>query len=234
MSQTRQTQFGAEMTQLDAMIARLGGAAEEQLGLALDAMANRDATLARQVIAADRDLDAMEADIDRHVADIFSRRQLMAADLRVTLSSLKIASALERVGDLAKNTSRRSLALTAHEPLPVVPGIVRLGRETLELVSLALEGYSRRDAGMAHEAWLRDEALDHTYNGLMREIIGAMEDAGTRIALHAQCLFIAKNLERVGDHATFVAETTHWIVTGEQLADLRPKGPPDGLLGAAE
>ena len=228
------TQFATEMQQLDALVARLGGAAEEQLSRAIDAMEARDTEAADAVIAEDRALDAMEAEIDRHVALTFTRRQPMASDLRVVLSSVKIASAMERVGDLAKNTARRSKLLVERPALRLVGPIVRFGRETLDLFSASLEGYVQRDAEMAAAVWVQDERLDHTYNTLMREITAAMADMPDAIPLYTQLMFIAKNMERIGDHATFIAEMVHFIVTGAPLTEDRPKGPPDGVpLGDA-
>lgn len=228
----RVTHFATEMQQLDATLAKLGGAAEDQLGRAIDAMQNRDSALAEQVIAGDKALDVMESEIEALVAQTFVRRQPMATDLRVTLSSIKIASAMERIGDLAKNTSRRSLTLTSNPPIRLVGPIARFGRETLDLFSASLEAYIQRDAAAAADVWVRDQDLDHTYNGLMREILLQMEQDPSHIPLYTQMLFISKNMERIGDHSTFIAEMTHYIVTGTSLPDERPKGAPDGLLGA--
>lgn len=230
----RVTHFATEMQQLDATLAKLGGAAEEQLGRAIDALQSRDSALAEEVIAGDKALDAMEAEIERLVAQTFVRRQPMATDLRVTLSSIKIASAMERVGDLAKNTARRSLTLTGNAPLRLVGPIVRFGKQSLDLFGASLEAYLQRDAKAAAEVWVQDERLDLTYNGLLREIITEMEQAPANIPLFTQMMFISKNMERIGDHSTFIAEMTHYIVTGTPLTDDRPKGPPDGLLGAGD
>lgn len=227
---TRTTQFATELQRIDASIARIGGMAEEQLAHALDALQSRDIGLAEQVIESDKAIDEMEAEIDDLVADVFVRRQPMAADLRTSLSSVKVASAIERIGDMAKNTARRSKTLTESPPLKLLAPIIRFGRETLNQFSASLEAYSRRDPELALEVWKQDEKLDDLYNGLMREIIAAMEASPSQIPLYTQAMFISKNMERIGDHATFIAETTHYIVTGERMKDERPKGTPDGLL----
>ncbi len=226
--------FESEMQQLITSVAKLGGAAEEQLGRALDALQRRDAGLAAEVIAGDAGLDAMEADIEKQVAGLFVRRQPMATDLRVSLSSIKIASAIERVGDLAKNTARRSLVLDEQPALKILQPILRFGKETLAQFSECMEGYAARDVGRAMEVWKRDEQLDLLYNSLMADIMAEMEQSPSQIPLYTQTMFISKNMERIGDHATFIAEMTHYIVTGAPPAEDRPKGPPDGSFGMAK
>ncbi len=220
--------FQREMNALDAAISEFGGAAEDQLSRALDALVRRDAALAETVIAGDRALDAMETRIGRETAAMFTRRQLMAGDLRTVLAIIKIASTIERIGDLAKNTARRSLVLTAHPPLRTVSAVARLGRETMMQFSESLDALGQRDRDMALAVWRHDEELDNLYNGLQREIVQEMAaDPGT-VARNTQLLFIAKNMERIGDHATFVAEMAHYIVTGRHIEEKRPKGLPDG------
>jgi phosphate transport system protein len=190
--------------------------------------------LAQEVVAGDVALDEMEADIEKMVADLFVRRQLMATDLRVTLSSIKIASAIERVGDLAKNTARRSLALNDQPALKIVAPILRFGKETLDMFSDCLEAYANRDTELAIAVWKRDEQLDLLYNSLMRDIIAEMEQTPSQIPLFTQTMFISKNMERIGDHATFIAEMTYYIVTGAPPKEDRPKGPPDGLMSMSK
>ena len=226
--------FQTEMDELMNAVAKMGGAAEEQLGQALEAVQRRDGTQAQAVVAADATLDQMESDIDKQVATMFVRRQPMATDLRVTLSSIKIASAIERVGDLAKNTARRSLILNDQPALKIVQPILRFGKETLDQFSDCLEAYANRDTEAAMAVWKRDEQLDVLYNNLMSEIIAEMEASPTQISLLTQTMFISKNMERIGDHATFIAEMTYYIVTGAPPAEDRPKGPPDGSFGAAK
>jgi len=223
--------FESEMQKLITSVAKLGGAAEEQLGRALDAVQRRDAGLAHEVVVGDAALDQMEADIEKQVAGLFVRHQPMATDLRVALSSIKIASAIERVGDLAKNTARRSLVLDEQPALKIVQPILRFGKETLDQFSECLEAYATRDVDMAMAVWKRDEQLDLNYNSLMADIIAEMEQAPSQIPLFTQTMFISKNMERIGDHATFIAEMTCYIVTGAPPAEDRPKGPPDGSFG---
>ena len=220
--------FQAEMNALDAAISQFGGAAEDQLSRALDAMVRRDTALAREVIAGDKALDATELKIGRETAAMFTRRQLMAADLRTVLAIIKIASTIERIGDLAKNTARRSLVLSEHPPLKTVAAVARLGQETMTQFSESLDAFAQRDDALAMTVWRKDEELDNLYNGLQREIVEEMGAHPEAVAQNTQLLFIAKNMERIGDHATFVAEMAHYIVTGQPMDEKRPKGMPDG------
>lgn len=220
--------FQAEMNALDTAISQFGGAAEEQLAQALDALVQRDAELAAKVIAGDKALDAMEMQIGRDTASMFTRRQLMAGDLRTVLAIIKIASTIERIGDLAKNTARRSITLSEHRPLKTVSAVARLGRDTMTQFSASLDAFAQRDDAMALAVWRDDQDLDNLYNGLQREIIHEMAENSSDIAQNTQLLFIAKNMERIGDHATFVAEMAHYIVTGMPMEEKRPKGVPDG------
>jgi len=220
--------FQAEMTALDTAISQFGGAAEDQLSRALDAMVQRDTAAAQTVIAGDKALDAMEMQIGRDTAAMFTRRQLMAGDLRTVLAIIKIASTIERIGDLAKNTARRTMVLNDHRPLKTVSAVARLGRDTMTQFSASLDAFAQRDDAMAMTVWRKDEELDNLYNGLQREIIHEMGANPGDVAQNTQLLFIAKNMERIGDHATFVAEMAHYIVTGLAMEEKRPKGVPDG------
>ena len=220
--------FQMEMNALDASISQFGGAAEDQLSRALDALVNRDTALAHEVVAGDKALDAMETQIGRDTAAMFTRRQLMAGDLRTVLAIIKIASTIERIGDLAKNTARRSVVLSEHPPLKTVAAVARMGRETMVQFSESLDAFGQRDDAMAMAVWRKDEELDNLYNGLQREIVQELAASPADVAQNTQLLFIAKNMERIGDHATFVAEMAHYIVTGLAIEEKRPKGVPDG------
>jgi len=196
--------FETEMQKLIGSVAKLGGAAEEQLSRALDAVNRRDGAFAQQVIEGDQALDVMEADIEKQVAGLFVR------------------------------TARRSLMLNDHPTLKIVAPILRFGKETLGQFSECMEAYAQRDVDLAMAVWKRDEQLDLLYNSLMSDIIGQMAEEPEQIPLYTQTMFISKNMERIGDHATFIAEMTYYIVTGAPPAEDRPKGPPDGLFAAAK
>lgn len=216
--------FDDELRELSAGLSKMGGLAEEQLAKALEAVEQRDDRLADEVIAADEKLDVMEAKLEESAVQTLALRQPMAADLRQVVAALKIASTLERIGDLAKNIAKRAKVLSNAQPLRVSGSIVRMGRLTQSLLSEVLDAWATRDTALAVSVWNRDVEIDEMYNSLFRELITYMMEDPRVIGLCSQLLFVAKNLERIGDHATFVAEMTHFVVEGEPLGDDRPKG----------
>ena len=223
-----------ELNALDSSVAEMGGAAEEQLRRAIEALSSRDTALAREVIAGDRKIDDMEDRLDRDTAMLFARHTLMASNLRRVLATLKVTSTIERIGDLAKSSARRSIILSENPPLRSVAAVVRLGQQTQLQCAEALDAFAQRDAKLARAVWEKDEELDNLYNGLQREIVEAMSSSPGEALQCTQLLFLAKNLERIGDHATFIAEMTLFILTGEKIGDQRPKGAPDGSREALE
>lgn len=222
------TTLELELEALDSSIAQMGGAAEEQLGRAIEALRGRDTELAREVIAGDARIDTMEDRLDRDTAMIFSRHTLMATNLRRVLATIKVCSTIERIGDLAKSSARRSIILSENPPLRSVAAVVRLGQQTQIQCAEALDAFAHRDEKLSRAVWAKDEELDNLYNGLQREIVEAMSSSPSEALQCTQLLFLAKNMERIGDHATFIAEMTLYILTGEKIGDQRPKGAPDG------
>ena len=231
MSHERQhivSAFDEDLQALGARISEMGGLAEEQLVQALEAVANRDSELAEKVIRSDKRLDAMEHALEEAAIQIMALRQPMANDLREVVAAIKISSTLERVGDLAKNIAKRAVYVNQQQPLKVSSSIVRMGRQTQRLLAETLDAYTARDTGLAVSVWERDVEIDEMYNSIFRELITYMMEDPRVIGLCSQLLFVAKNLERIGDHATFIAEMTHYVVEGEPLGDDRPKA---GELG---
>lgn len=222
--------FDEDLQALGAQIAEMGGLAEEQLTRALEAVANRDSELADAVIAADKRLDYMEHTLEDAAIQIMALRQPMAGDLREVVSAIKISSTLERIGDLAKNIAKRAKFVNQAQPLKVSSSIVRMGKQTQRLVSDTLDAYTARDTALALAVWERDVEIDEMYNSLFRELITYMMEDPRVIGLCSQLLFVAKNLERIGDHATFIAEMTYYVVEGRPLGDDRPKGEPMGEM----
>ncbi|MEM6974047.1 MAG: phosphate signaling complex protein PhoU [Pseudomonadota bacterium] len=218
------TAFDQDLKAISAGIAEMGGIAEEQLGNALEAVRARDTELAREVIAADRRLDALEMRLEEAAIQTLALRQPMAGDLREVVAALKIASTLERIGDLAKNTAKRAQVLNAEPPLRVASSIVRMGKQTQALFTEVLDAYTARDTELAVSVWQRDVEIDEMYNSVFRELITYMMEDPRVIGLCSQMQFVAKNLERIGDHATFIAEMTYFVVEGRPLDDPRPKG----------
>ncbi len=214
-----------ELNTLGAACARLGGLAESQLGDAVDAVVRRDPALATKVLQQDDRLDEIEADVEQKAIRLIALRQPMANDLRRTMAAMKIASNLERCGDLAKNIAKRTLVLSEIEPMPALNrSIERMGRLVETRLKEVLDAYTANDAERAMEVWRRDEEVDEHYNSLFRELLTYMMGDPRTITACAHLLFVAKNLERIGDHATNIAEIVHYEITGEQVSSAeRPR-----------
>lgn len=221
--------FDGDLMAVQAKISEMGGLAEELLSNALDAVQNRDANLAQEVVARDKRLDQLEYELDELATNTIALRQPMAEDLRVLISGMKVATTLERVGDLSKNIARRAVYLAEARPARLSSSIVRMGQQTLSQVTEVLDAYVSRDTALAVAIWRRDVELDETYNAIFREVVTYMMEDPRMIGLGSQLLFIAKNLERIGDHTTHISEAIYYIVEGEPLGDDRPKGEPIGL-----
>jgi phosphate transport system protein len=221
--------FDEDLVQIQAKISEMGGRAEEGLANALKSIQTRDSALARQVIERDRAIDEMEHKVEECVVRVIALRQPVAQDLRVLIAALKIANVLERVGDLAKNIAKRAIPLSSERPLKLTTSVVRMGRDTLTQLSDVLNAHAARDVDLAVQIWNRDVELDELYNTIFREVVTYMVEDSRLISQGAQLMFIAKNLERIGDHSTQIAEMIHYIATGETLGDDRPKGEPLGL-----
>ncbi|MEO0912631.1 MAG: phosphate signaling complex protein PhoU [Pseudomonadota bacterium] len=221
--------FDDDLIAIQAKIAEMGGLAEELLSQALVAVEKRDTALAQKVIDADKKIDALEMEVEEMATTVIALRQPMAQDLRVLISALKICSTLERIGDLAKNISKRAMTFSKVGPVTVTSSIVRMGRATLAQLSEVLNAYTARDTARAVAVWQKDVDIDEMYNALFREVVTYMMEDSRMIGAGSQMLFIAKNLERIGDHTTHVSEMIYYIVEGEPLGDDRPKGEPLGL-----
>ncbi|MEM9045953.1 MAG: phosphate signaling complex protein PhoU [Pseudomonadota bacterium] len=222
------TSFDDELKEISARISEMGGMAEEQLNRALEAVATRDSEMASEVIANDKRIDELEVHLEELAIQLLALRQPMASDLREVVAALKIASALERIGDLSKNIAKRSRYLNESQPIKVSKSIVRMGRQTQTLVAEVLDAYTVRDTALAVSVWKRDVDIDEMYNSIFRELITYMMEDNRTIELCSQLLFVAKNLERIGDHATFIAEMIYFVAEGQPLGDDRPKGDPLG------
>ena len=217
------TAFDDDLRGISSRIAEMGGLAEEQLGQAIEAMSRRDSELATEVIRADKRLDEMEVALEKAAIEIMALRQPMASDLREVVAALKIASALERIGDLAKNVAKRTLVLNQSQPLKVMSSIGRMGKQTQMLMTEALDAYTSRDAALSVSVWKRDVEIDEMHNSIFRELITYMMEDPRTIGFCSQLLFVVKNFERIGDHTTFIAEMTYFVVEGRPLGDDRPK-----------
>lgn len=215
--------YDEDLAILKTLIAQMGGLAEDELANAMDAVARRDGKLADKVIASDRKMDALEMQIEEKAILTIAKRQPMARDLREIMVAIRVASDLERIGDLAKNTAKRTHALSEALPRKLVTGMTRMGRLAQEQLKRILDAYAKSDAERAMEVWRSDEDIDALYNSIFRELLTYMMEDPRMIGLCTHLLFCAKNLERIGDHTTNIAENIYYLVHGKEIAEERPK-----------
>jgi len=223
MSEHIVKRFDTELQRLDGEIRRMGAMAVAQLEAAMDVLQRRDSQAAERVVANDEAIDALELEIGHDVLQLLALRQPMARDLREVYAALRISADIERIGDYAANAAKRSIVLNR---LPLVPpgrGLPALARLAGGLVSEALEAWRFRDADRAMAVRGRDAELDGEYTGLFRELLTWMAEDPRHITACTHLLFIAKNIERIGDHATNIAENTWFLVHGEPPAGEREK-----------
>jgi phosphate transport system protein len=217
--------FDEELERLNATINEMGGLSESQFAKALAAVRDRDTATAEEVIADDARVDALDVAVQEQTVKLLALRQPMAVDLRVVLSSIKIAAALERIADYAKNTAKRSIVLAQASPPPsAVAGIDRLGRLVRTALKDVLDAFADDDVAKAHSVWQRDEEIDQLYTGLFRELLTYMMEDPRTITACTHLMFMAKNIERAGDHVTNIAELVSFRSTGQNFAEARRKG----------
>jgi phosphate transport system protein len=217
--------YDSELARLDQKLVQMGGLVEQLLGSAFQSLERRDPVLAAAAIASDRDIDAMQRDIEEQAISMIARRQPMAQDLRLIVSTLKVAADLERIGDLAKNIAKRALAIAGEaQPKSLISGLRHMSELAMKSLKNVLDAYTSRDKEKALLVWHADEEIDVLYNSVFRELLTYMMEDPRNIGMCTHLLFGAKNIERIGDHATNIAETVHYMVTGRALADDRPKG----------
>ena len=217
--------FDRDLEAIQALVLRMGGLVEAALSDAATALETRDDVLAQQVRAADVAIDALEEQINSECARLIAIRAPTANDLRTVLSVMKIASALERCGDYAKNLAKRSIVLTAMQPIEGAAGSIRrMARQVGLLLKSALDAFITRDIGLAEEVRQQDQDVDHMYSALFREVLTHMMEDPRHITAFMHLHFIAKNIERVGDHATTIAEQVIYLATGALPDAPRPKG----------
>ena len=215
--------YDEELAALKTLLAQMGGLAEDQLASAIDALVRRDTGLADKVIAGDARIDALEHEIEEKAILTIAKRQPMARDLREIMVAIRVSSDLERIGDLAKNTAKRTHAISDTLPRKLITGLSRMGQLAQEQLKNVLDAYSQNDAGKAMAVWRSDEGLDALYNSIFRELLTYMMEDPRNIGLCTHLLFGAKNMERIGDHATNIAENIHYLVHGRTIAEERPK-----------
>ena len=216
--------FDQELAELKRCIGEMGRLAEQQLTKALDALARRDAEAAERIIAGDQEIDDLELKVEWQATQVIVRRQPMASDLRQIMVAIRIASDLERIGGLGKNLAKRTRALTDAIAPHAVTGVARMGDLALRQLNDVLDAYARDDADKAMKVWTSDEDIDTVYNSVFRELLTYMMEDPRTIGQATHLMFAAKNMERIGDHCTNIAENIYYVVHGRPLAGERPKG----------
>ena len=211
--------FDEDITRLRGLIAEMGGLAEVALAESMEALVKGNDELAQQVIARDKRIDALEAEVDRLAVRIIALRAPMADDLREVIAALKIAGVVERIGDYSKNIAKiagRIEGRKRFDPLTLLPAMADVAAE---MVHDVLTAYAARDPALAQDVVLRDEKVDAFYDSIFRNLVSYMMENPATISSAAQLLFVARNIERIGDHATNVAEMVYYAATGIYLTD---------------
>ncbi len=217
--------FDEDITRLRGLIAEMGGLAEVSISEGMEALIKGSQSLADQVIARDKRIDALEAEVDKLAVRIIALRAPMADDLREVIAGLKIAGVIERIGDYAKNIAKRTGRIEGRktfEPLTLIPAMAEIAEE---MVHNVLTAYAARDPAMAVEVVARDAKVDAFYDSIFRNLVSYMVENPSTISSAAQLLFVARNLERIGDHATNVAEMVYYAATGNYLVDREEQVP---------
>ncbi|MEQ1650215.1 MAG: phosphate signaling complex protein PhoU [Hyphomicrobiaceae bacterium] len=217
--------FDAELQKLSTLIADMGAIVGAQIEHASDAFRSRDAALARKIVLDDQLVDALQLRIEERVITLIAKRQPLAVDLRDTIATLKIATDLERMGDLAKNNAKRVIAMSNQSsPAGIGVGLETLSERVHTQLQNVMHAYAKRDKDLARDVWLGDSEIDTLHTALFRELLTYMMEDPRSIGYCTHLLFCAKNLERVGDHATNIAENIYYVATGEFPSGDRPKG----------
>ena len=216
--------FDQELKRLRTLLTDMGGVVESQVALATDAVVNRDSIAATRTVELDPQVDALERQVDQTAIRLLALRQPMASDLRHIVASLKLTGDIERIGDYASNIAKRSMMLGPLTMPYSMTGLGHMGRLVQENLKAIIDALGEADADRAYEVWQADLEIDNIYNAIFRELITYMMEDPRNITACTHLLFIAKNFERIGDHATNIAEILYYAVTGETLPETRPKG----------
>jgi phosphate transport system protein len=217
--------YDNDLQGLRQRISEMGGISEKMLVDAVAALARHDKMMAQTVIASDPRLDLLHREVEESAILTIARRQPLAVDLRETISAIRISGDVERIGDLAKNIAKRALAIGGEfQPHKIVVGLQHMNDLVLGQLKDVLDAYAQKDTAKALDVWKRDGAIDALYTSLFRELLTYMMEDPRNISFCTHLLFCAKNIERIGDHTTNVAETIHYLVTGQAVAGERPKG----------
>jgi phosphate transport system protein len=226
--------FDDDLQELTRLVAEMGGLAERQIGESLDALIRRDTALGARVVAADAEIDRLQRMIEERAVLTIARRQPMAVDLRAIVGAMRVAADLERIGDLAKNMGKRVVALDSDfHPMKLIRGLEHMTDLVQSQVKSVLDAYAARDLPSAMAVWKGDEEVDAICTSLFRELLTYMMEDPRNIGFCIHLMFCAKNIERIGDHATNIAETVFYMIEGQQMLDKRPKGDMTSFASAA-
>ena len=224
--------FDADLLTLTQMIAEMGGCAEKQLADSIEALITRDHDRAQRVVAADSTIDDLQRSIDERAVATIATRHPIAVDPRDIVGLLRIANELERIGDLAKNVSRRVTMLIGEDmPRKALGGVKHISSLAQTQLRDVLDSFGRKDVSMAMSVWARDEEIDALYTSLFRELLTYMMEDPEMITFGIHMLFCAKNIERIGDHTTNIAEAVYYMVEGHSFLDERPKADATAGIG---
>ena len=215
--------YDEELRKLRDSIVRMGGLAERQVADATAALVEGDTDLATLVVQRDAEIDALDRELEVFTVKLLALRQPMGQDLRLIVAAMRISQDLERIGDYARNAAKRAIVVAQQPQIGSLNGFQRMARLVQENLKNAIDALVNSDAAKADEVWAADEPVDEIYNGIFREMLTHMMEDPRNITAATHLLFIAKNLERIGDHATNIAETVHFAVRGDNLTDERPK-----------
>ena len=226
--------YDNDLAALKSMLSEMGGMAEDQLSKSIDALVRRDTKLADSVVKADELLDQMESAIEEKAVLIVAKRQPMAKDLRNVMVAIRIAADIERIGDLAKNVAKRAHAIDSPIPRRLASGLERMGQLAQTQLKLVLDAFAADDAVRAMDVWRHDEDIDALYNSIFRELLTYMMEDPRMIGACTHLLFATKNIERIGDHATNIAENIYYLINGKTIAEDRPKKDITSMMTGME
>jgi phosphate transport system protein len=233
MSEHTAKAFDVDLQELNKSVAQMGGLAEKAIADSVDALVRLDTTLAAHVISVDQSIDTLQREIEEKSILTIARRQPMAIDLREIVSALRVSNDLERIGDLAKNIAKRVAELNDEfRPQKLIRGVEHMAGLVLGQIKQVLDAYAGRDLAKALDVWRRDEEVDAMCTSLFRELLTYMMEDPRNITFCIHLMFSAKNIERMGDHATNIAETVHYMIEGRTITDERPKGDTTRLAAA--
>jgi phosphate transport system protein len=226
--------FDDDLQEINRLISEMGGLAERQIADSVDALIRRDITLGTNVVVADADIDKLQRVIEERAVLVIARRQPMAVDLREVVGALRVAIDLERIGDLSKNIGKRVAQLDSDfQPLKLIRGLEHMTELVQSQVKSVLDAYTARDLPAAMAVWKGDEEVDAICTSLFRELLTYMMEDPRNISFCIHLMFCAKNIERIGDHATNIAETVFYIIEGQQMLEKRPKGDMTNFAAAS-